>query len=202
MGLIAIVYGLSLVLHAWGFLAVFFAAVALRQTELSLARKGGVKPELLNADVAEPIEASDKTEDEPPPIVSNEALVFKEHLERLSELMLVFLLGSMLFVEFWNWRTISLAIFVFIIARPLSVLVGLIGTGTSWRIRGISGWFGVRGIGSLYYLMYAIQHGLPEEFARDFIQLSLIVITLSILVHGITVKPLLHYLWKPRNNTE
>jgi sodium/hydrogen antiporter len=198
LGLIGIVYGLSVILHAWGFLAVFFAAVALRQTELGLARKTGVKPELLNADVAEPIEASDKSAAEPPPIVSNEALVFKEHLERLSELMLVFLLGSMLFVEFWNWRSISLAIFVFLIARPVSVVIGLAGTETSWRIRGIAAWFGVRGIGSLYYLMFAIQHGLPEELARDFIQLSLIVITLSILVHGTSVKPLLHRLWRPR----
>ena len=27
----------------------------------------------------------------------------------------------------------------------------------------MAGWFGVRGIGSLYYLMYAIQHGLPQD---------------------------------------
>lgn len=200
LGLIGIVYGLSVVLHAWGFLAVFFAAVALRQTELSLARKVGIKPELLNATLAEPIESSGEPQPEPPPIVSNEALIFKEHLERLSELMLVFLLGSMLFIDFWNWRTVSLALFVFLVARPVSVFLGLIGTGTSRRIRGISGWFGVRGIGSLYYLMYAIQHGLPENLARDFIQLSLIVIALSILVHGISVKPLLHRLWRPRKD--
>ncbi len=187
-----------MVLHAWGFLAVFFAAVALRQTEMSLARKAGIKPELLNAEVGEPIEAPEGKPLEKPPIVSNEALVFKEHLERLSELMLVFLLGSMLFVEFWNWRSISLAIFVFVIARPVSVLIGLIGTATSWRIRSMSSWFGVRGIGSLYYLMYAIQHGLPHDLARDFIQLCLIVIALSILVHGTSVKPLLHLLWRPR----
>lgn len=203
LGLIGIVYGLSVILHAWGFLAVFFAAVALRQTELSLARKGGIKPELLNADVAEPIEASSgKPKPEPPPTVSNEALVFKEHLERLSELMLVFLLGSMLFAEFWNWRSVGLAIFVFVIARPLSVFIGLAGTTTSWRIRSISGWFGVRGIGSLYYLMYAIQHGLPHDLARDFIQLSLSVIALSILVHGTSVKPLLNRLWRPRQGAK
>ena len=37
LGLIGVVYGLSLLVGAWGFLAVFFAAVALRQTELKLA---------------------------------------------------------------------------------------------------------------------------------------------------------------------
>jgi NhaP-type Na+/H+ or K+/H+ antiporter len=38
LGLIGVVYGLTVLLHGWGFLAVFFAAVALRQTEMKLAR--------------------------------------------------------------------------------------------------------------------------------------------------------------------
>jgi len=37
LGLIAVVYGLCVLVDAWGFLAVFFAAVALRQTEVKLA---------------------------------------------------------------------------------------------------------------------------------------------------------------------
>ena len=52
-------------------------------------------------------------------------------------------------------------------------------------------WFGVRGIGSLYYLMYAIRHGLPESLALDLIHFTLIVVTLSILVHGLSIKPLM-----------
>lgn len=197
LGLIAVVYGLSLAAHAWGFLAVFFAGVALRQTELNLARAAGVKPEQLNADVAEPTNPHDTQEPEPPPFVSAEALVFKEHLERLSELLLVLLLGGMLFTEYWTWRTVGLALFIFFIARPLSVFIGLIGTKTSWRIRSMASWFGVRGIGSIYYLMYAIQHGLPEGLARELVQMTLIVVTLSILMHGTSVKPLMNRFWGP-----
>jgi NhaP-type Na+/H+ or K+/H+ antiporter len=195
LGLIAIVYGVSLQFKAWGFLAVFFAAVALRQTELTLARREGVRPEHLNADVAEPTHPVVSPEEAPPPVVSAEALIFKEHLERLSELMLVLLLGGMMFIEFWNWRTIGLALFLFLIARPASVFISLAGTDTSWRIRSIAAWFGVRGIGSVYYLMYAIQHGLPENLARELIQLTLVAITLSIFVHGTSVKPLMNRLW-------
>jgi len=195
LGLIAIVYGLSEVLQAWGFLAVFFAAVALRHTELKLARAIGVKPEQLDKGTAEPMVADEDASAEPPPIVSAEALVFKEHLERLSELMLVLLVGGMLFLNYWNWQSVSLAVFVFVVARPVSVAIGLIGTPTSWRVRGIAGWFGVRGIGSVYYLMYAIQHGLPEALARELTYLTLVVITLSIVVHGTSVKPLLNLLW-------
>jgi len=86
---------------------------------------------------------------------------------------------------------VGLALFLFLVARPVSVLVGLLGTRISWPTRSMVGWFGVRGIGSLYYLMFAIQHGLPEELALDLIQLTLIAVTLSILVHGTSVKPLM-----------
>ena len=55
----------------------------------------------------------------------------------------------------------GLALFLFMVARPVGVLVGLLGTRTLWPTRSMVGWFGVRGTGSLYYLMFAIQHGLP-----------------------------------------
>ncbi|MHB1213798.1 MAG: cation:proton antiporter [Thiobacillus sp.] len=190
LGLIGVVYGLSVLVDAWGFLAVFFAAVALRQTELKLA----------NADLDQPVqprpsrtEAEAKSLDtEPAPTVSGGSLVFKEHLERLSELVLILLIGGTLFLDSWSWRAVGLALFLFMVARPASVLVGLLGTRATWPIRGMVGWFGVRGIGSLYYLMYAIQHGLPEALALELIQLTLIAVSLSILVHGTSVKPLMN----------
>lgn len=198
LGLIAVAYGLCVAIHAWGFLAVFFAAVALRQTELGLARVGRRQPERLQFDPESKAESGKSPDREPPPTVSEEALVFQEHLERLSELLLVLLLGGMLFFEFWTWRTVGLALFVFIVARPVSVFIGLGLTSMSWRMRGMTAWFGVRGIGSVYYLMYAIQHGLPTGLARELIHLTLIVITLSILVHGTSVKPMMSRFWRPR----
>ena len=199
LGLIAIVYGFSLLTNAWGFLAVFFAAVALRQTEISLARDIGINPEDMGAGVEEPI-LGDKNSLPIPAIVSVEALVFKEHLERLSELMLVLLVGGMLLPQFWDWKSVSLAVFIFLVARPLSVAIGLLGTHTTWRVRGIAGWFGVRGIGSVYYLMYAIQHGISASLGNELIKYTLIVISLSILIHGTSVKPLLDLFWKKQSN--
>jgi NhaP-type Na+/H+ or K+/H+ antiporter len=178
LGLIGAVYGVAVLAQTWGFLAVFFAAVALRQSELRLAGDG-------TAGI---------------PQVSASSLVFKEHLERLSEILLVLLIGGSLFLDSWSWRAVGLAAFLFLIARPLSVMGGLAGTRTPWPMRGMIGWFGVRGIGSLYYLMYAIEHGLPERLALEFIHLTLIVMTLSILVHGISVKPLMLRYWRGRNN--
>lgn len=190
LGLIGVVYGLSLWLNAWGFLAVFFAAVTLRHTELKLAN-ASQKTSLLPR--FEGRYALD--ENAPDQHVSAASLIFKEHLERLSVLVLILLIGGMLFVDSWSWRAVGLALYIFIIARPLSVMIGLIGTRTTWRFRGLIGWFGARGIGSLYYLMYAIQHGLPEDLALELLQLTLVVVTLSILVHGITAKPMMNRFW-------
>jgi len=203
LGLIAVVYGFSVYLSTWGFLAVFFAGVALRQREMKLARSAGVNPKKLEGEAAQTaaLTPTEDGEPQPPHIVSVEALVFKEHLERLSELMLVLLLGGMLVPGYWNWTTVGFALFLFLVARPASVFIGLIGSDTSLRIRAISGWFGVRGIGSIYYLSYAIQHGLPPALARDLIQLTLVVITMSIFMHGMSVKPLMNRLWRTRIET-
>lgn len=179
LGLIGLVYGLCMLVEAWGFLAVFFAAVALRQTEQALA-----KADQLSSDA------------EPLPTVSEGSLVFKEHLERLSEMLLVILIGGTLFLTSWTWAAVGLSLFLFVVARPVSVLLGLAGTGTAWKIRGLSAWFGVRGVGSLYYLMFAIQHGLQETMALQLMQFTLVVVTLSILLHGTSVKPLLDVFWK------
>lgn len=193
LGLIGVVYGLAVLVNVWGFLAVFFAAVALRQTELKLSQAAG------NGHVAA-IKVStvrrESDDAESLHTVSAGSLIFKEHLERLSEVVMIILIGGTLFLNSWSWEAVGLALFLFVVARPLSVVVSLLGTRTPWRIRGMTAWFGVRGIGSLYYLMYAIQHGLPESLALQLIQLTLIVVTLSILLHGISVKPMMERFWQ------
>jgi len=184
LGLIGTVYGACLLIGAWGFLAVFFAGVALRHTEMRMASAAAKDSPPLADDPARQH-------------VSEASLVFEEHLERLSELVLILLVGGMLFVDSWSWRALGFAGFVFLVARPLSVMVGLIGSGTPLRLRTFAAWFGVRGIGSFYYLMYAIQHGIEEGLAVQLIQLVLALVTLSILAHGISVKPLLERFWRP-----
>ena len=197
LGLIGIVYGVSVAVSAWGFLAVFFAAVALRQAERRLAGAAPDAPERLQTPESAPqwVAPVDRAER---PTVSEGSLVFKEHLERLSELVLILLIGGTLFVDSWSWRAVGLALFLFAVARPVSVLIGLLGTRAPWTIRSLSGWFGVRGIGSLYYLMFAIQHGLPQSIALELIRMTLIVVTLSIVFHGVSVKPLMERFWPAR----
>jgi sodium/hydrogen antiporter len=197
LGLIALVYGVCVLMQAWGFLAVFFAGVALRQTELVL---GGAHKDRQGLLVPE--EGQDDPSETAPPTVSAEALIFKEHIERISELTLVLLLGGMVSVQNWNWDTIGMALFLFIVARPVSVMLGLLGSDSSMRVRGITGWFGVRGIGSIYYLMFAINHGLPKNLAQDMIQITIVVVMMSIVIHGTSTKPLFDKFWPKRKQEQ
>jgi sodium/hydrogen antiporter len=55
----------------------------------------------------------------------------------------------------------------------------------------LTAWFGIRGIGSIYYLMFAVSHGLPVPLARNLIVLVLVVVATSIVFHGISVTPIM-----------
>lgn len=184
LGMIGVLFGFSTLVGAGGFLAVFFAAVALRQTELRLS---GYVPSVADEDDVPQL---------PTPQVGIGALVYKEHLERLSEVALILLLGGMLFIDSWSWPAVALAVFVFFVVRPLSVLAGLGLTRTPMRMRAMVGWFGVRGIGSMYYLMYAINQGVEGEMAMQLIHVTLVVVTLSIVLHGLSAKPLIARFWR------
>ncbi len=130
LGLIGVVYGVSVMVDAWGFLAVFFAAVALRQTELKLISADQVAPSPAPSAVIESVAAAGPLSDDAPTI-SQRSLVFKEHLERISELVLVLLIGGTLFASSWSWRAVALALFLFVVVRPVSVLLGLAGMHTT-----------------------------------------------------------------------
>jgi NhaP-type Na+/H+ or K+/H+ antiporter len=67
----------------------------------------------------------------------------------------------------------------------------LLGAPVSRDQRVLISWFGIRGIGSIYYLMFAINQGLPRVLAEELIALTLTVVAASIVVHGISVTPLM-----------
>ncbi len=195
LGLIGMVYGLCLAIQGGGFLAVFAAAVALRQTELRLTG-------------AAPDETGLQDEPDDPPAsspsrhrVSDGSLVFKEQLERLAELALVMLIGGTLFFDSWSWRAVATALFLFLVARPIGTGLALLGSRAPRNMRYMVGWFGVRGIGSLFYLVFAIDAGVSEDLALELIHITLVVVTLSIVLHGVSVKPLLLHFWHRRRDS-
>jgi NhaP-type Na+/H+ or K+/H+ antiporter len=78
------------------------------------------------------------------------------------------------------------------VIRPLAALPVLATSKFTAFEFSLVAWFGVRGIGSIYYLMYALEKGVPTELAAPLVSLTFTLVALSILVHGVSVTPLLN----------
>jgi NhaP-type Na+/H+ or K+/H+ antiporter len=117
---------------------------------------------------------------------------FNSQLERIAELLVVMVTGAMLAYIDWPPRIVWFLLLLFLVARPVSVWLGLMGAPTVSRDQHtLISWFGIRGIGSIFYLMYAINHGLPEPLARELVAITLTTVAASVVLHGISVTPLM-----------
>ncbi|HZY20427.1 MAG TPA: cation:proton antiporter [Ramlibacter sp.] len=195
MGLIGLAYGTAVLAHAYGFLAVFAAGVALRH----LVQQQSSSPEESRSAVEQAVAVPDRTAAQSiavdpkhaPAYMAHAVLGFNEQVERIGEVAAVVVIGALLWAVQWGqvpWWFVALLLLGI---RPLSVRIGLAGSGISGSRRRLTAWFGIRGIGSLYYLMYAVNHGLPADLAGQLTAITLAVVVTSIVVHGISVTPLM-----------
>lgn len=192
LGLIGISYGTALLIHSYGFLAVFAAGLALRRVE-SRQSRGDAPAEVKSAARAADKEEEVATDPEHAPAYMTQAVLgFNEQFERILLLGMVVLVGAMLHAITIPPQTLWLAPLFFLVIRPLSTWAGVLGTSMSRPQRYFIAWFGIRGIGSLYYLMYAIEHGVPPELAQQLTTIVLTMIAISIVIHGISVTPLMN----------
>lgn len=196
LGLIGLSYGVALLLHAYGFLAVFAAGVALRHLEQSQAHgpaKSGMEAVVQTA--LEPartlVEVATADDHGAPARMSQALLGFNEQLDRIGEVAIVITIGALLWAVEWDYARWWFVPLLLLLVRPLAVALGLAGSRSSGHQRWLIGWFGIRGIGSLYYLMYAINKGLDPELADMLTALTLSVVVTSVVVHGISVTPLM-----------
>ena len=199
LALIALSYVFAELVGAWGFLAAFAAGVGLRHAEIVSGGSSMPAEEVVSHQLPR-LPGEDQCADSDRVIVADptaaagllvgDILSFGHVLERALEVLLVTILGVVLAAH-WDWRALLLGGLLFGLIRPLAVWLllrgGLVSSGQRWLL----GWFGIRGIGSLYYLSYALTHGLPDAMAQDTIGLVLSVVALSILLHGISTQPLL-----------
>jgi sodium/hydrogen antiporter len=199
LALIALAYTAGHLLHAWSFLAVFAAGVGLRRAELGIVADSP-HPEVSDAQATHPpAEHLVRSRVEPSQleapavaagVLVGETLSFGTTIERILEILLVTLMGAAI-GSYWDLRAVGIAACLFFVLRPVSTYLLLLGTKTTTLQRLLIGWFGIRGIGSLYYLAYA-QNLLPSHvLGVELAGLTLSVISLSILVHGSSATPLL-----------
>jgi NhaP-type Na+/H+ or K+/H+ antiporter len=123
--------------------------------------------------------------------MAHAVLSFNEQLERLGELAVVLVVGAMLADVERVAPGILLAVRLFIVVRPVATMLTLRRTSLSGRQRAFIAWFGVRGVGSVYYLAYALSHGVSGPTAQVLMDSTLVVVTASIVVHGVSVTPLM-----------
>ncbi|WP_138936130.1 cation:proton antiporter [Roseovarius arcticus] len=113
---------------------------------------------------------------------------FSESIEHALTALLLIALGSVmpiLFVDL-TWTHFVLAILLILVIRPLSGWIALLKTDLDHRGRAVVSIYGVRGMGSIYYLCYAGSH---MEFFNESQLWSLIalVILISTVLHGLSV---------------
>lgn len=182
LGLIALSYGVALLCHAYGFLAVFAAGLALRRVAAQPAAQAPATDEGA-ADAAPEARVSG--------YLMESVERFNAQLERMAEVAVVLVVGALLATVEFGAEVLWFVPLLLGVIRPLSVYAGLWGAPVQRNQRRLIAWFGIRGIGSVYYLMYAITHGLPPALAERLLSLTLAVVVASMVLHGVSVTPLM-----------
>jgi NhaP-type Na+/H+ or K+/H+ antiporter len=164
-------YGITELIGGYGFLAVFTCALALRSAE-----RGSHYHVHMHGVI--------------------------ERLERLLTLIVLLLLGVALtngMLDNLTWPAVALAVALIFVIRPLTGLLALAGSTNSCRVgdhaldqreRAAVSFFGVRGVGSLFYLAYATGEA---DFGNHELLWATVgfTITLSVVVHGIAATPVM-----------
>ncbi|SCZ23207.1 MULTISPECIES: sodium:proton antiporter [unclassified Pseudomonas] len=201
LALIALAYVVAEWIQGYGFLSVFAAGLGLRQAEVKSTDEAAPPAEhlvqpVVGHETVDPQQAvlgdTESLDDGQlaAGVMMSDMLAFGSLVERSMEVFLVTLLGVVL-ANHWDWRALAIGALLFAVIRPLSVLALPWGRLLDGPQRLLIGWFGIRGIGSLFYLFFALNNDLQPEVEQLCINLTLSVVALSILVHGVTTQPTL-----------
>ncbi len=187
LGLIALTYGLALLSLAYGFLAVFAAGLALRRIDATPA------PTEVSDSEKSALSEGDReaTGTDAPAHLMQEVQRFNTQLESFAEVGIVLAVGVLLATVQFRAEVLWFIPLLFLVIRPAAVAIGLVGTPVRGSQRRLMAWFGIRGIGSLYYLFYAISHEIEPALAQRLLSITLAVVMASVIAHGLSVTPLM-----------
>ncbi|AGL19636.1 sodium:proton antiporter [Actinoplanes sp. N902-109] len=158
-------YGLAEVAGGYGFLAVFIAARGIRS-----AQRSHEYHQVLHE--------------------------FAEQIERLLTVLLLLLLGGAVvggLLGPLTWPAALAGLALVFVVRPLSGFLSLRGAPGHRAEHWVIAVFGIRGIGSVYYLAYAMSHA---QFAGIDVVWATVgfVILVSVVLHGVAVTPVMRLL--------
>ncbi|WP_035333691.1 cation:proton antiporter [Dyadobacter crusticola] len=166
-----VIFGGVELLHGYGFIAVFVASVTFRNYEID---------HNFHKDMHQ----------------------FSEQTERILVAVVLLLFGGSLvdgILDALSWQMILLSFAFIFIVRPVSGLIGLHGTALHFKEKlGIS-FYGIRGIGSFYYLSFALKEA-HFPHAKELWSITAFIALLSVLIHGLTATKVMSYLEKYFDN--
>lgn len=164
LSLILLTYSLTELVNGYGFLAVFVAGLVVQRSYYNEQHKRMA------------------------------LLEFTEQIEKLLEVAAIVILGTVLLFEpiyKYAGQSLLIAGLLFLIIRPLGVWLSTIKCNLPTKTRSLMGWFGIRGLGSIYYLTYVLGKGVKGESAEQLYWIVVTVVVLSIVIHGISATPLM-----------
>jgi NhaP-type Na+/H+ or K+/H+ antiporter len=179
LGLIALTYGLALTAHTYGFLAVFVAGLAVRAVEYADSGQRDPAPSAAGAKSATSA------------YMARAVLDFALDVERFAELAVMLLVGALLSAATFSAFSLAIAAALLFVVRPLAVRLTLMGSSLTPMQRRLAAWFGIRGVGSVYYLAYVLTHGAAGEETAKVADAVLATIVASVLLHGASATPVM-----------
>ncbi len=163
-------YGITELLHAYGFIAVFVTAYVIRNIE----REHHVHDHLHEG---------------------------AEQLELFAMSLVLLLLGGAIGGGLWQhvtWEMVAVSLLLVLVVRPLTGWLGLLGNhGATRDENAMIAFFGIKGLGSIYYLAYGINRTDLVE-AHALWGLTAAVIATSLIVHGLGARPAMAWLDRRR----
>ena len=170
--IILLTYSITELVNGYGFLAVFVAGLVVQQSYSSEQDKRMMQ------------------------------LEFTEQIEKLLEVTAIVVLGTILLVDpmlKYAGQSLLVAGLLFFIIRPVGVWLSMLGSSLPKKTRSLMGWFGIRGLGSIYYLTYALGKGVKGDPAEQIFWITFTVVVISIIIHGISAFPLMNWYEKKKN---
>jgi sodium/hydrogen antiporter len=82
---------------------------------------------------------------------------------------------------------VTIAVFTLVLARPVAVLIALIGTRTDMPTRLFMGWFGPKGVATMTFSLLVLSLGIAD--GSEIFNIAALTVFLSILAHGLTDTP-------------
>jgi NhaP-type Na+/H+ or K+/H+ antiporter len=125
---------------------------------------------------------------------------FSDQFERLLMMLLLVLFGGALangLLAALTWTDAAIGLAILLVVRPVAGLIAMIGSPQPWRERLLMAFLGIRGIGSIYYVAYGINHGDFGNSQRLWAIVGFIILA-SILIHGVSASPMLMRLARRR----